>query len=292
MRSLREKTYTRGTADFPFQRYTFSDIAQGRILAEVHWHPEMEILQVTRGSIEARVGRQIIPICAGQVAFVSPGQLHSIRVTQAGSSYRAFVFSLDLLTLPETHFFQREVVAPVRSGAMCFPILLDREDKPYAQVWAALERMAREDKTDPSYKRTVFSAMVGVFTAMMDTLTSGSEPMQSGSEAVKACLAHMSEHYAEHLSLRDIAGQVHLHPNYLCALFKDYTGKTVFAQLTGIRVEMAAELLRSRDISVSAAAAACGFESPGFFTRKFKEIMGVTPKQYSLQYRSIKEREQ
>ena len=63
-------------------------------------------------------------------------------------------------------------------------------------------------------------------------------------------------------------------------------------QLTNIRVEKAAELLRSRDIAVSAAAAECGFESPGFFTRKFKEIMGVTPKRYSLQYRSMKETEQ
>lgn len=285
MKHLREKIYARGTADFPFHRYTFTGVAEGRILAEVHWHPEMELLQVTRGEIEVRVGREQVLVRAGQVAFVSPGQLHSVRVTAPDSDYRAFVFSLELLTLPETHFFQRDLIAPLQAGTLCFPILLDGTDGLDGEVYAVLDSIPAPSEGE-RHKLAAFVAMVRVFAAVMEQVQPvEAEVIRSSSETVKTCLAYMEEHYDRRLTLRELARQVHLHPNYLCALFRDYTGKTVFGLLAAIRVERAAELLRNQDISVSAVAAACGFESPGFFTRKFKEIMGVTPKQYSLQYR-------
>ena len=40
-----------------------------------------------------------------------------------------------------------------------------------------------------------------------------------------------------------------------------------------------------RDEQYVLSAAACGFESVGFFTKKFKALMGISPKAYSLQYR-------
>lgn len=285
MNHLREKIYTRGTADFPFHRYTFSGVAEGRVMAQLHWHPEMELLQVSRGELEVRVGREQVLVRAGQVAFISPGQLHSVRAVMADSAYSAFVFSLDLLSLPETHFFQRELIAPLQAGTLQFPVLPEEGDGVCSQVWAALDGIPAS-AADGQYKTIAFSAMIRVFAIMMDRTQRGrAELPQNSSETVKRCLAYMQTHYERRLTLQELAQQVHLHPNYLCALFKDYTGKTVFAQLAAIRVEKAAELLRGRDVSVSAAAATCGFESPGFFTRKFKEIMGMTPKQYSMQYR-------
>lgn len=285
MKLLREKIYTRGTADFPFHRYTFTDVDEGRVMAQVHWHPEMEILQVVRGSLEVQVGRERSVVRAGQVAFVSPGQLHSVRAAQQGSDYHAFVFSLELLTLPEMHFFQRELIAPLKVGTLRFPLLPEGGEDIHRELCAALDSIPAS-KEDKRYKMASFTAVIRVFAAMAEQMQTGrAERTQSSSETIKKCLAYMEEHYGRRVTLQELAQQVHLHPNYLCALFKDYTGKTVFAQLAAIRVEKAAELLRDRDISISAAAAACGFEGPGFFTRKFKEIMGVTPKQYSMQYR-------
>lgn len=285
MNHLREKIYTRGTADFPFHRYTFSGVAEGRVMAQLHWHPEMELLQVSRGELEVRVGREQVLVRAGQVAFISPGQLHSVRAVMADSAYSAFVFSLDLLSLPETHFFQRELIAPLQAGTLQFPVLPEEGDGVCSRVWAALDDIP-VSAADGQYKTIAFSAMIRVFAIMMGRMQRGrAELPQNSSETVKRCLAYMQAHYERRLTLQELAQQVHLHPNYLCALFKDYTGKTVFAQLAAIRVEKAAELLRDRDVSVSTAAATCGFESPGFFTRKFKEIMGMTPKQYSLRYR-------
>ena len=95
----------------------------------------------------------------------------------------------------------------------------------------------------------------------------------------------MQDHLSEHLTLTDIADYVHLHPNYLCTLFKNYTGQTVFENLTQIRIHHAANLLRLEAIPISQVATECGFESVSFFTQKFKQLIGMTPKKYSRQFR-------
>jgi transcriptional regulator GlxA family with amidase domain len=53
-----------------------------------------------------------------------------------------------------------------------------------------------------------------------------------------------------------------------------------FQQLTRIRLENAAELLSKEGLSVCQAANLCGFESVSFFSRKFKQIMGRSPREY------------
>lgn len=286
MDKFREKIITRGTADCPFQRYSLKRSNAGTIFSTIHWHPEAEILYMTQGAVEVRVDKTTFSLSARQIAFIPPGQIHDIQGILPNSSYNAFVFSLDLLSLPESHFFQKELISPIRSGNLRFPYVLLPSDTPYGNVSEALDRICSLRKDDPHYKRVIFTSMVQLFTAMMDYLVPASSlSLKKSNKILKTCLHYMNQHYANHLTLQEIADQVHLHPNYLCAMFKDYTGQTVFQHLTRIRIEKAAELLRSTDISVSETASACGFESLSFFTKKFKLIIGIAPKEYSLRHK-------
>lgn len=287
MIKYREKVSKRGTADCPFSRYSLRRSDPGATFSNIHWHPEAEILYMMQGAVKVRAGKHTFKLLPGQIAFIPPGQLHAIWGIEADSSYVAFVFSLELLSLPESHFFQKELIAPLLSGSLRFPYVLRPSDAPYPVVAAALDKVCELSKDDVKYKRVVFSSMVQVFTAMMDSMEpSSADSLQKSNEALKCCLQYMNDHFSEHISLQKIADQVHLHPNYLCALFKDYTGQTVFQQLTRIRIESAAQLLRSQNISVSSVASACGFDSTSFFAKKFKAIMGASPKEYSLRHKT------
>lgn len=282
MDKLREKVTSRGTADCPFQRYHMIRTNPNGSFANIHWHPEPEILYMRHGTVEVRVGKQILTMSPGTVIFILPGQLHAIRALEPESSYDAFVYSLDLLSLPESHFFQKERIAPIRAGTLCFPTLLLPDHPAQPHVAEYLDRICNTPRADSKYKQTIFLSLVQLYLAMWDFMVPAPyDALRKNNETIKLCLDYMNVHYAEHMTLESIAQQVHLHPNYLCALFKDYTGQTVFNHLIRIRIENAAHLLRTENISVSSAAAACGFESTGFFTKKFKAIYGVTPKQYS-----------
>ena len=96
---------------------------------------------------------------------------------------------------------------------------------------------------------------------------------------MEACIQYINKHYQEKISLQQLADHVGLHPNYLCNRFKSVVGQTVFEYLTQTRLEQAWDLLNITELPVAEICQRCGFHSVGFFSRKFRERYGLTPKQ-------------
>lgn len=97
----------------------------------------------------------------------------------------------------------------------------------------------------------------------------------------------MMEHYTEPVTLEDIAGHVNLNKSYLCRLFKQQTGKSVFGCLNQIRMEKAAQYIsKYKDqYSVREIAMLVGIEDQFYFTRRFKAYFGVSPSEYARGHR-------
>ena len=64
-------------------------------------------------------------------------------------------------------------------------------------------------------------------------------------------------------------------------LFKKDMGVSIFSYLNELRMKRAAELLLQRsDRYIKEIAAEVGIDDPFYFTRRFKEYYGVSPKEY------------
>ena len=61
-------------------------------------------------------------------------------------------------------------------------------------------------------------------------------------------------------------------------LFKKYAGVTPKAYLDERRIEQVEALLANADMSITDAAAACGFDDPSYFFKMYKRLRGRTPK--------------
>jgi transcriptional regulator GlxA family with amidase domain len=78
---------------------------------------------------------------------------------------------------------------------------------------------------------------------------------------------------------------VHLHPNYLCNIFKDQTGHTVMEHLAMTRVDAAKFLLRRDALPMARVAELAGFPSERSFFRQFRLFTGMPPKAYQTEHR-------
>jgi len=78
-------------------------------------------------------------------------------------------------------------------------------------------------------------------------------------------------------SVKYLAEQLHLSPNYLSDLLKKETGKGALDHIHQKIVEVAKQKLLIPDISISSVAYDLGFEYPQYFTRVFKKMTGTTP---------------
>lgn len=91
---------------------------------------------------------------------------------------------------------------------------------------------------------------------------------------------YVNAHYAERISLEDLARRVYLSPSYFGKVFKEETGETFVAFLNRVRIERSKELLRQPHMRLADIAQLAGFEEQSYFCRVFKKVVGVTPTQY------------
>lgn len=101
---------------------------------------------------------------------------------------------------------------------------------------------------------------------------------QNSDERITTVITYIEEHYAEDLSLDELAAHAGLSREYLCALFKQTMQQTLSHFLLGIRLSRARALLLTHpDMKILDVAHACGFQSPSYFGKMFKREIGVTP---------------
>lgn len=95
---------------------------------------------------------------------------------------------------------------------------------------------------------------------------------------VARTIAIVESRYPEPLKLEGVAREQFVSPAYLGRIFHAHTGQTFRDYLTRVRLGHAARLLEE-GASVSAAAAAVGYEDPNYFSRVYKKQFGYPPKE-------------
>ncbi|MBP3382277.1 MAG: helix-turn-helix domain-containing protein [Clostridia bacterium] len=97
---------------------------------------------------------------------------------------------------------------------------------------------------------------------------------------IHRCIQHIGAHYAERLTLEEMADMVYISPAYLSRVFKDETGSTFNQYLNRVRVTKAKELLRDRQLKLTDICLMVGYEDQSYFTRVFKKLEGISPGRY------------
>ena len=81
------------------------------------------------------------------------------------------------------------------------------------------------------------------------------------------------------ITISDVASQTGVGERYLRKLFSQYLNLSPLDYLNQIRINKAIELLRNTEMSVKEVCFACGFQSPQYFSRIFKQQMGISPRE-------------
>jgi len=101
---------------------------------------------------------------------------------------------------------------------------------------------------------------------------------------VHKAIDFIGEHYAEAISLKDVAEYVGLSSCRLAHLMKDFTGQSVSQTLHNVRVRRAQELLRNSSKSCAEIGYEVGFGDQSYFTSHFRKQTGITPARYRKRY--------
>ncbi len=91
---------------------------------------------------------------------------------------------------------------------------------------------------------------------------------------------HVQQHFAENLSVADLAKKYHLNATYLSTIFKERNKISLSAYIEGVRMENAKKFLKADQESITKTAMDVGYSDPNYFTKVFRKYTGMTPTQW------------
>lgn len=101
---------------------------------------------------------------------------------------------------------------------------------------------------------------------------------------VREAKRYLDEHFAEKVSLDDLARIVNFNPVYFSVVFKKETGRNVGDYVLQLRIEAAKSLLRETNLTVMAIAQKVGYEDAKYFSQLFTREVGINPGVYRKLY--------
>ncbi|MDR1784998.1 MAG: AraC family transcriptional regulator [Spirochaetaceae bacterium] len=262
-----------------YELYLSSDTTRWR-MKKPHFHEDVEVLFALTGEGEFFVENELYPIRPGSLFLFSEGVIHQ---SMASGAYSRYVLHVSPETLREFSTRSSDIPAfirrkPVRCAAL--------EDTRYDRLLEKLRRLgkAQDDKFCADIRKSL--QLLDVLVRVI-TFFSGAESERKLQKPefvqITPVLRYIQSNIDSPITLDSLAKTFFISKYYLCHLFKSATGLSVMDYIINYRILRARELLR-KGIRVQEAADRAGFKNCAHFTRTFKLLTGIPPKQYAKKY--------
>ena len=273
-----------GNEQFPFlvSYQKLSEYESGSFMW--HWHPEIEITYVQKGTMCYKVNHMVYHLKEGDIVFNNSGALHSGTMeNQKDCAYIPVTFDSRLIY----GFFQSTVnskyVDPVIQDSMLPAICIDQSEPWHKPFREYLLRIIDLDEKKPDfYELDITICLQSMWRLLLEHITYEPQASRENSleyDRIKKILSYIEENYQNKITLNDIAGHIHLCESECTRLFKRHMNTTLFAFLQEYRIERSREFLQD-DQPVSAVADKAGFSDPNYYSKVFAKIKGCSPREY------------
>ena len=136
-------------------------------------------------------------------------------------------------------------------------------------------------RKDFCYQEVVTSYLTLFFVAVLRSFEVDSPHVPSWkAQVVEEVQQYLATNLTAQVTLAEISNQVGLSPNYLCSLFREQTGKTIFEHLGDLRLKKAQFLLRKTELPIYSIAEQVGYSNQFAFSKFFRKAMGISPTSY------------
>lgn len=112
------------------------------------------------------------------------------------------------------------------------------------------------------------------------------EKQDKNNDRLKLMLVYIHEHYAEKISIPELAAAAFLSERECYRIFRDYLHMTPVEYMVNYRLQAACQMLAKGQESVTSISHACGLGSSSYFGKIFREQKGCTPMEYRAKWQN------
>lgn len=242
-----------------------------------HRHLRIEINYVKKGNCILHLDNESISFREGEIMIITSDVNHQFEAGSEGTTLMQLEF------LPEifSHFnFKAEdgtVVLP--------PVTLFSEKNRLikivnnVRVMRVVQRIVNElELKSPYYQYLVVMYYAELLILISRYMDESYLPICTN-DSLKKAIAYIRLNYQQEITINDVAGHAGISERYLRKLFSQYLNLSPLDYLNQIRINKSIELLRNTEMSVKEVCYLCGFQSPQYFSRLFKQQVGISPRE-------------
>ncbi|WP_440109720.1 ABC transporter substrate-binding protein [Paenibacillus sp. QZ-Y1] len=217
------------------------------------------------------IGCEQFPFTTGCVYPLSPGEGYQIEHgNQLELKYMVMAFDVIHVLTGDPEQYTRPV----------FEYRNQLNGYPYASLSGLLERLyaIREYKTDAEYSH--LNAQFQRWMEMIITRYTSPKTEQSMESRLHSTIQYAEDHYAEEITVQKLAKLADIRPVQYTTMFRQLTGHKPLDYVNHIRIKHAKEWLRKSNEPLRDIASRVGFKDEYYFSRRFRQMTGLSPRQY------------
>ena len=258
------------------------------VLANWHFHPELELIYVHGGSGKRHIGQHMSYFNDGDLVLMGSYLPHfgfTDRLT-GNRSETIIQFKEDFLG---DEFFSLPEMANVKRIMELSKKGLAFHGETKKKIGARIEALAWADHYD---------RLIGLLAILKDLSQSQEFEVLNADGVALAVDAkdndrmndvytYIRDHFKEHISLEEISDKVSMTVPAFCRYFKKISRKTFTKFVNEYRVVHATKLLVETSMSITEVSFESGFNNFSHFNKCFKEFAGKSPSEYRKQFKNL-----
>ncbi|TCM93162.1 AraC-like DNA-binding protein [Paenibacillus sp. BK033] len=249
-----------------------------------HAHSQMELTYVHEGRGLLIIDGVSYSIEPNVLLVFPPFQMHRIQIQV--TEKEPFIRSVLLFEPAVLHgylndfpslksFFQRLML----QQANVHPVNAMPENEPFAALLRQFS-VTMGGKREADFEENMGVFLLSLVHQLKQSPEGESAFLKKHNHHVEEIIGWIEEHYTEPFRLEELAGELHLSPYHVAHLFKESTGTTIVAYTQATRIRHACSLLRKTTLPLSEVGYRVGIANPSYFSKIFRQIMGVAPLTY------------
>lgn len=250
-----------------------------------HWHTPFEVIMPVKNGYTVVVGEQHYELREGDILLICPGIVHELFAPESGERI-IFQPSLSQIQIRELDL----LISLLRPA-----VLITKEEFP--DFHPVAQKLMLEIKKEyflcePYYETAIYSRFMRILVDIGRLHGALKHPVSDASNSRQKdyldkflyITNYINEHFAENLSLEQVADLAGFSKYHFTRLFKQYTDTSFYKYLNQKRIDYAKTLLLDPDLPVIDVALQCGFSSLSAFLRMFKQLNKCTPTEFRNMY--------
>ena len=232
-----------------------------------HIHGAIEMVYITKGTLELGVGQELYHMEKGDFAIVFPNVIHHYQVFENGENKALYILVSPNLILNYMDELQ----------SMCpeFPVIC--KEHLHTDIVKAVKSLIDVDKTNT---RLIHAYVQMIFAHIFSEMEMVEKESIGGEDLIYKAVEYVAKNFREKVTLEEMAYNLGVSKYVLSRLFSKTFHCNFSTYVNGVRLNYAVSMLEGTNESITNICYECGFESQRTFNRVFKERYRVTPREY------------